>query len=309
MAMKTRGIIWFYLYIAKCSDMHISNIITNLLLLVPVFFYILLLIMLKILLSLLELIFILDACTQKPGKVQSITNTLDTKPVPEIAKTDSDVHVQQQTGETITPLPFGPKAGPKKLFGKGAWSYYIEMIGEGYTSGNGFKTLKPVYPLPPIKKYRYTIVDTVYDPRDCGMRIPLDSMFRPGSYQLRLPDHEGFEVYYSADAAGINEANKNLAPGFNGRCPNFELHYYGLLIFYQRTTKTARLLPVYYSYYGESDHKRHFYIDKDYRIMLGNKIYSEGDYESKNPVDIMNGGRYEVMMKKTGEFTIKKSGE
>jgi hypothetical protein len=51
---------------------------------------------------------------------------------------------------------------------------------------------------------------------------------------------------------------------------------------------------------------RHFYIDKDYRITLGNKIYSEGDYDSKNPVDIMNGGRYEITMKKTGEFKIKK---
>ena len=262
--------------------------------------------MMKPLLYLSVLVLAMAACKQQPGKTQAVTDTLTTKPIAEIPTIDSVVQVQQQSGDTITRLPFGPRTGPKKLFSKGAWGYYSEMVGEGYTSGNGFKTRKPVYPLPPIEKYRYTVVDTVYDPRDCGSGIPLDSMFRVKSYQVRLPDHEGFEVYYSADAAGINEANKNLAPGFNGRCPDFELHYYGLLIFYQRATKTARMLPVYYSYYGESDHERHFYIDKDYHITLSEEIYSEGDYESKNPVDVMNGGRYVVTMKKTGEFAIKR---
>lgn len=286
--------------------MHISNIITNLLFFVKSFFYILLVIMMKPLLYFSVLVFAMEACKPQSAKTQAATDTLGTKPIAEISKTDSVVQVQQQSGDIITPLPFGPGTGPKKLFGKGAWGYYIEMIGEGYTSGNGFKSLKPVYPLPPIEKYRYTVVDTVYDPRSCSNEVSLDSMFRVKSYQVRLPDHEGFEVYYSADAAGINEANKNLAPGLNGRCDNFDLHYYGLLIFYHRATKTARLLPAYYSYYGESDHERHFYIDTNYRITLGNEIYSEGDYESKNPVDVMSGGRYEVTMKKTGDFNVKR---
>lgn len=289
--------------------MHISNIITNLLYNVCYFFYILLVIMMKPLLYFSVLVFAMEACKQQPDKANADLDTQEIKPLPEIPTTDSVVHVQPQSGDTITPLPFGPGTGPKKLFSKGAWGYYIEMIGEGYTSDKGFKTLKPVYPLPPIEKYRYTVVDTIYDPRSCSNEVSLDSMFRIKSYQVRLPDHDGFEVYYSADAAGINEANKNLAPGLTGRCNNFDLHYYGLLIFYQRATKTARMLPVYYSYYGESDHERHFYIDKDYRITLSEEIYSEGDYESKNPVDVMNGGRYEVTMKKTGEFKIKKFGQ
>jgi hypothetical protein len=126
------------------------------------------------------------------------------------------------------------------------------------------------------------------------------------SYKVRLPDHEGYEVYYMTDITGVNETNKYLTPGFNGRCANFELNFYGLLIYYQRATKTARLLPIYHNYYGESEHERHFYIDKDYRITVADQAYSEGDYNSKNPVDIMDGRRYEITMKKTGEFEIKK---
>jgi hypothetical protein len=260
----------------------------------------------KPLLYLTVLIFSFTACKQQPGKSQATTDTLNTKPVVEIAKTDTVFPVQQQAGSVITPLPFGPKAGPKKLFKDESSSFYYDIIGEGYKADKGFKKHSPVYPLPPIEKYIYTVVDTVYDPRDCTNEIPLDSVFRVNSYQVRLPDHEGFEVYYVSDITGINEANKYLTPGFTGRCANFELFFYGLLVCYQRETKTARLLPIFHHYYGESDHMRHFYIDKDYHITLGNMIFSEGDYDSKNPVDIMNGGRYEITMKKTGEFKIKK---
>lgn len=243
------------------------------------------------------LIIALKACKQHPG-------TPETKPVTEIVKTDSVV--QQQNIPAITPLPFGPGVGPNKLFGKEAERFYNEIIGEGYEAGKGFKSLKAVYPLPPIDKYIFKIVDTVYDPRTCSNEVSLDSIFRPNGYQVRLPDFEGFEVYYMSDIVGVNEANKHLAPGFTGRCNNFDLSFYGLLIYYQRATKTARLLPIFQNYYGESEHERHFYIDTTYRITLGNKIYSEGDYDSKNPVDVINGGRYEVTMKKTGEFEVKR---
>lgn len=260
--------------------------------------------MMKPLLYLSVLIFACIACKQQPEKTQTESDTPETKPVTENVKIDSAV--QEKSGPAITTLPFGPKAGPKKLFKDESYSFYYDVIGEDFKSGKSFKSLKAVYPLPPIEKYIYKVVDTVYDPRDCSFDITLDSVFRVNSYQVRLPDHEGFEVYYMSDIIGINEANKHLTPGFNGRCANFELYFYGLLIYYQRETKTARLLPVYYNYYGESEHVRHFYIDKDYRITLGNEIYSEGDYNSKNPVDVMNGGRYEVMMKKTGEFKVKR---
>lgn len=287
--------------------MHISNIITKLLFFDCYFFYNLVVNMMKPLLYLSVLIFSLSACKQQPGKPQPISDTLLTKPVVEIVKADSTV--QQQNAPVITPLPFGPRTGPKKLFNDDAWQFYIDIIGDGYVSGKGYKSLKPVMPLPPIEKYIYTVVDTVYDPRACNNEVSMDSLFKVKTYQLRLPDHEGFEVYYLEDIAGINEANKNLSPGFNGRCANFDLHFYGLLIYYQRATKTARLLPVYYNWYGDSEHERHFYIDTNYRVTLAEKIYSEGDFESKNPVDVMNGGSYKVRMKKTGVFEVKKFGE
>ena len=53
-------------------------------------------------------------------------------------------------------------------------------------------------------------------------------------------------------------------------------------------------------------------LGKDRKVKMVKKkteIYSEGDYESKNPVDVMNGGRYEITIKKNGEFKIKKFGD
>lgn len=262
--------------------------------------------MIKSLLYSSVFIFALVACNQQPGKTYYIDDTLKVKPTVENAKSDSVV--QLEPGPAITSLPFGPKAGPKKLFKNDTCDFYRAVIGEGFKAGKGFKKLSPVYPLPPIEKYIYTIVDTVYDPRTCSNDKPLDSVFRVNSYQVRLPDHEKFEVYYMSDITGINEANKHLTPGFTGRCDNFELSFYGVLIYYQRTTKTARLLPVFYNYYGESEHERRFYIDSNYRITLGEEIYSEGDYESKHPVDVTRGGSYKVMMK-NGVFEVKKCGE
>lgn len=288
--------------------MHISNIITNWLFFVSGFFYILLTIMMKPLLYLAVLAFsFFTACNQQPGKIQTTADTLNTTPVVEKAKPDAAF--QQQNEPAITSLPFGPKAGPKKLFKDESMYFYLDIIGEGYNTGYKFKRYKTLYPLPPIDKYIFTVVDSVYDPRYCTNEIPLDSAFRVNSYRVRLPDHEGFEVYYMADNTKLGDTTKPLLPGFNERCSNFELYFYGLLIYYQRATKTARVLPIYHNYYGESTHERRFYIDKDYRITLGNEFYSEGDYDSKKPVDVNNGGRYEIVMKKNGEFDIKRFGE
>lgn len=284
--------------------MHISNIITNRLFFVSDFFYILLVIMMKPLLYLTVLTFSFAACRQQPGKTQATTDTMNTKPFVEKAQPNSAI--QQQNVPAITSLPFGPKAGFKKLFREESTIFYLDQIGEGYYNGYKFKKYKTLYPLPPIDKYIYTVVDTVYDPRDCTNEVPLDSAFRVNSYKVRLPDHEGFEVYYMADNTKLGDTTKPLLPGFNERCSNFELYFYGLLIFYQRETKTARVLPIYHNYYGESTYERRFYIDKNYRITLGNKMFSEGDYESNNPVEVSNGMRYEITMKKNGEFNIKR---
>jgi hypothetical protein len=256
----------------------------------------------KPLLCLFAVFFTLAGCRQNQGKEQLVaSDTLNAKPIAQEMNIDS---VQRATAPAIATLPFGPKASTNKDFCNESM-FYFDIIGEGYTAADGFKKLKPTYSLPPIDKYIYTVIDTLYDPRECTYNIALDSIFRVISYKVRLPDHEGFEVYYMAD----DVANKSLAPGFTGRCSNFELKFYGLLIFYQKATKTARLLPVYHNYYGESEHQRHFYIDKDYRITICNKIYSEGDYDSKDPVDKWDGPRYEVTMKMNGEFGVKKFGE
>ncbi len=258
--------------------------------------------MMKLLLRLFALTIVLAGCTNNQGKEQpGTTGSLNTKSI--VHTNTVDAAVQQQSQPAIVELPFGPKAGAIKDLCNGSM-FYLDIIGEGYTAANGFKKLKPVYPLPPIDKYMYTVIDTVYDPRECTYEIPMDSVFRVTSYKVRLPDHEGFEVYYMAD----DVTNNSLTPGFKGRCANFGLKFYGLLIFYQQATKTARLLPVYHNYYGESEHERHFYIDKNYRITICNKVYSEGDYDSKNPVEIMDGPRYEVTVKKN-EFVIKRFGE
>ena len=260
--------------------------------------------MIKPLLSLSLLVFSFAACNQQPGKIQATADTLNIKPV--VVKVTPDSAIQQQNAPAITTLPFGPKAGRKKLFNDESTHFYLDIIGEGYNAGNGFKKYTTTYPLPPIDKYIFTVVDTTYDPRSCTNEIPLDSAFRVSSYRVRLPDHEGFEVYYMSDNTALGDTSKSFMPGFNSRCSNFELYFYGLLIYYQRATKTARVLPVYHNYYGESTHERRFYIDKDHRIILGNKIYSEGDYDSNTPVDVSNGGRYEITMNKTGVFNIKR---
>jgi hypothetical protein len=257
--------------------------------------------MIKPLFCLFAVFFTLAGCRQNQGKEQlAASDTLNAKPIAQEMNIDS---VQRPTASEIATLPFGPKAGASKFCNESM--FYLNIIGEGYTAANGFKNLKPAYPLPPIDRYIYTVIDTVYDARECAQDITMDSVFRVTSYKLRLPDHEGFEVYYMAD----DMANNSLTPGFTGRCANFELKFYGVLIFYQKATKTARLLPVYLNYYGESQHERYFAIDKNYRISICNKIFSEGDYDSKNPVEMWDGPRYEVTMKKGGAFEIKKFGE
>ncbi len=252
---------------------------------------------------LFALTIVLAGCTNNQGKEQPVaTDSLNTR---SIARTNTiDSAVTQQSDPAIVELPFGPGSGANKAF-RNETMFYLGIIGEGYTAANGFKKLKPAYPLPPIDRYIYTVIDTVYDPRECAQDITMDSVFRVTSYKVRLPDHEGFEVYYMAD----DMANDSLTPGFTGRCANFELKLYGVLIFYQKATKTARLLPVYLNYYGESQHERNFAIDKNYRISICNKTFSEGDYDSKNPVEMWDGPRYEVTMKKGGAFEIKRFGE
>ncbi|OQP56474.1 hypothetical protein [Niastella populi] len=259
--------------------------------------------MMKPLRCLLALGIVVAGCTNNQEKDQPVaTGSLNAR---SIARTNTiDSAVTQQSEPAIVDLPFGPKSGANKNFCNETM-FYLNIIGENYTAANGFKNLKPAYPLPPIDRYIYTVIDTVYDPGECAQDISMDSVFRVTSYKLRLPDHEGFEVYYMAD----DMANNNLTPGFTGRCANFELKFYGALIFYQKATKTARLLPVYHNYYNESQHERYFAIDKNYRITICNKIFSEGDYDSKNAVEMWDGPRYEVTMKKSGAFEIKRFGE
>src|SRR5688572_8830901 len=147
----------------------------------------------KPLLSLFVLLFALVSCNNIPGNDKPIeTDTLPIKPIAQSRTVDPAV--QRQQAPAIVNLPFGPRAGAKNICNESM--FYLDIIGEGYTPANGFKNFKPTYPLPPIEKYMYTVIDTVYDPRECAYDISMDSVFRVTSYKVRLPDHEGFEVYY-----------------------------------------------------------------------------------------------------------------
>jgi hypothetical protein len=104
-------------------------------------------------------------------------------------------------------------------------------------------------------------------------------------------------VYYATGDATVDSL---FPPQYQSCEMNYKL--YGYLIFYERATKTARLLPAFYHWYGESEHAREFYIDSNYRIFIYNEHMYEGD---NGKADIDAGPVYEVTINPKGEFTTK----
>ncbi len=265
--------------------------------LLSVFFYILgstaTLLALMIKKPIAILVLILAACNEAANK-KPVTKTASTKP-----HTDT-IAIAPPTGAPITPLPFGPAGGTATTFyKKDAW-FYFRVMGKGDTSERFHETkYTPSWPLPPIVKYTHA-ADGGRDSCYNGERLTsVDSLFSITKYRVRLPDHKGFEVYYMTGDAKID-------PVFPPHCETCEMNYglYGYLIFYERATQTAHLLPAYYSYYIDSQHTRMFYIDSNYRIFLYDEQMTDGD---NGDPSITGGPVDEVTINSKGEFTIKKA--
>ena len=211
-----------------------------------------------------------------------------------------EIAAAQQRAPRITPLPFGPAGSTaNNFYKKGDPWFYHRLIGKGYTiQHENFTTYMPTYPLPPIEKYEHAVDEEGRD--SCndgyGRQISVDSLFALTKYRIRFPDYKGFEVYYMTGQADVD----TLFPQQYKSCEmNYQL--YGYLIFYERATKTARLLPAFYDWFGESVHKKVFYIDSSYRILT----YSQMAYEGDDKADIDGGPLEEVKIDSKGKFTIK----
>ena len=218
------------------------------------------------------------------------------------AKKDNPQGVIWNQSPPTAGLPFGPAISSSDKICEVNDQFYFSLIGKDFSVENGFKKFAPAYQLPPIEKYLYTIVDTNLDGNGCNNSIPVNDLIKITKFNIRLPDYEGFEVYY---ATGDAEHEKAFSEAFKNICENFYYRFYGILILYKKTTKTARLLPVFYNHYSESIHTRYFYIGNDYRILLCNSSFSEGDTELGNPVDKIVGPLYEVKILRNGDFAIK----
>ncbi|OQP44779.1 hypothetical protein A4H97_10480 [Niastella yeongjuensis] len=244
------------------------------------------------------------ACKQAPDKKPVIIPTdyiiqHTTASADSVKQYGDTAVIASPSGLTITPLPFGPAGSTaKNFYKKDPWFYY-RLIGEGYTlSHDYFTKYTPAYPLPPIEKYSHSFDNEGRDYcLDSGRQVSVDSLFTIKHYRVRLPDHERFEVYYTTGDAAVD----TLFPQKYSECEmNYKL--YGYLIFYERTTKTAHLLPAFYHWYGESDHSRSFYIDSNYHIFT----YEEWMYEGDNgAADIDVGPVNEITINSKGVFTIK----
>ena len=235
----------------------------------------------------LELTACKEAANKKPVTVDSTKQNTDTAAI-----------IAQPTGVPITPLPFGPAGSTNKNFYKKDIWFYHRLIGEGYTIQHDyFTTYTPTYPLPPIEKYEHAVDEEGRDfcLGDSDRQISVDSLFAIKKYRIRLPDHKGFEVYYMTGQADVDTL-------FPQRYTTCEMNYrlYGYLIFYEKATKTARLLPAFYDWYGESQHCKGFYIDSNYHIFT----YSQMMYEGDNKADIAGGPVQEVKIDSKGKFTI-----
>ncbi len=208
----------------------------------------------------------------------------------------------QQRTPRITPLPFGPAESSAKTFCKDSWFYY-NLIGKGYKLYEGFKQYTPTYSLPPIAKYQFLNPTPDYRGNHCHDSTYVDSLIKITKYRVRLPDRDGYQVYYMTGYTGQDSLFANTD---NYNCRSFNYSLYGFLIFYESTQQLARLLPVYYNYFGdESVQVRQFYIDANYRILLCDKSFGEGDPDGGDPVSRDIGPVYEVKINRNGKLTIK----
>lgn len=229
----------------------------------------------------------------KESNVENDTNRLDNGAMIE---TDTTIISNESSG--ITALPFGPRIKDINDLCKGSMFYY-DLIGEEYSFKDTPSPQKytDTYKLPPIEKYIYTIVDTLYERSSCEGNILVDSLISIDSYKIRLPDLGRFEIYYMSNDAEVFD---DFSEKYKSFCENFFYQFYGVLILYEKETKIARLLPIFYETSKESWHARYFYITEEYKILLCNRNASEGD-----PVDITVGPAYEIIIQDDGKFLIK----
>src|SRR5688572_2949943 len=131
--------------------------------------------MTKPLLCLFTLSFAIVSCNHTPDKSQSTTtDTLKIQTIVQSQNIDTALH--HQSSPAIVSLPFGPAHGAESICEDD--NFYFNLIGEEYSIQNGFKRFTPTYQLPPIEKYRYTVIDTLFDAGSCHFNIPIDSVIK-----------------------------------------------------------------------------------------------------------------------------------
>jgi hypothetical protein len=118
--------------------------------------------------------------------------------------------------------------------------------------------------LPVIQNIKY--IKTNNDREDYFCLCEDDKAVK-GNFNYRLPDYQGFQVYYSTNE-GCKRVNTNIC---------------GNLILVDTVSRHAKLINVFFEGYGDQHSvSRYFTIDKNYNITLfTHTCYEEGCYISK----------------------------
>ena len=124
--------------------------------------------------------------------------------------------------------------------------------------------------------------------------IPKNENIKLTTYQYRLPDYKGFQIYYTS---GNSESSNILKEEFSINCNTT----YGNLIVYNTKSQTASVLTIYYNFYEDSVQQRNFYIDEKFNIYMADEFFTDGDNGAENyPKNV-----YVANINSQGSFSIK----
>jgi len=205
-------------------------------------------------------------------------------------------HVLYEEALYITPLPFGPGMKKKEQLANTDAASFIALIGKDMDTQ--YPVYTPTYILPAAKNILYTAIEPEVDKAICEGQDP-DNLFTTPKYKLRLPDHNGLQVYYMTNDAVNHQGN---ADELREHCSGYAYNYYGNLVVYNPATKTANTSTIFQSKFSDWPHDRLFFIDKDYTIYIADFTPDDGDEGSP----AYHGPSFKVTISGSGQFVINK---
>lgn len=193
----------------------------------------------------------------------------------------------------ITQLPFGPGMKKKEDLAQADAALFKALIGTGLDSDNPIFT--PTYLLPTTTQINYYAIEREVREVICDGQNS-KNMFTVPRYKLRLPDYKGFQIYYMTNDAVKPEAESNE---LREPC-DYVYNYYGNLVVYNPTTKTANIITLFNSTYNDWPYDRMFFIEKDYTIYIADFTADDGGEE----LPPYPGPSFKITISDTGEFLI-----